>query len=108
LKKEIEIPDFCIGLDLIGKKLVDYCLMANWYRRCKFQVANPAVDMVPALDNETVLTRLMLRTFIEYLTEWAPRRPQTILANSEGNKELQREGLIRTFTSAVVSGKGKQ
>jgi len=29
LKKEIQIPDFCIGLDLIGKKLVDNCLIAN-------------------------------------------------------------------------------
>jgi hypothetical protein len=77
LRNKCDIADFCIALDLVGKKFVDNCLMASAFQNSKFQtfITFASVQLVSVFDNETVLTRLILKAFIEHLTTMQPSRP---------------------------------
>ena len=68
------VSDVCIGLDQIGKKSVDYYLMATVFQNCKNIKANHPLDAeANQFDKETFMTRFLLKSIIEQLTRLRQR-----------------------------------
>jgi hypothetical protein len=78
--KKTDIPELCLALDDIGKNFEKISIISQYYNHGKFLAVNQIAEIAHKCENEMLLTRLILKSIIEYLSRTQQLKINTLLA----------------------------